>query len=614
MPSRVMRTLLYLFAVLLVPIGWLAGRYDPYQVDGDAVNYMDLADMVHAHNWHGLVNSYWHPLYPAALALGQVVFHTTRANELHAYYGVNYAIFLLEAAAMFAFVTAMVRLRCRGVSPASILESAEPLLSLQAMRLLGLGLLVVAVQRELSMGKIRPDALLQALMLGAFAALLSVLGAETFAATAGFAVLAGILFGLAYLTKSFALAVTLLSIAVIAVSGVWLERRTLRWAAAVVAFTVVPFACIAGPWVGALSHKYGHLDFGDSGGLNFAWYAGDTEKMHLEPWMTDEFGTATVRLTHPEQQLMRSPGVYSYKAVPEGTYPDWMDPAYFNAGVKPHTRLKPLLRRDARNVVLVVRYLFNHPEAWVLLLLLLLAGGRAHGLQWRRGAFWLPMLVIGLAMWALYGLVNIEERYVTLAYLVVVLPVFALLREPALTANEGDAWPRRVASAMVVVFAFLALGESLRVALEERRLAFGTPTWHSQPVFDAATALEQMGVHAGDEIACMGVTACLHDYYWARLDGARITTEIYAPETDHLLESWEDLPNHDQAAATLRDQGAKVLVAYFKPGERAQQPAEALGWRPLGESGYWALPLTLTPAPAPPVEHKTWVGHAEGNQ
>jgi hypothetical protein len=80
-----------------------------------------------------------------------------------------------------------------------------------------------------------------------------------------------------------------------------------------------------------------------------------------------------------------------------------------------------------RNVALVGRYLMNHPEAWVLLVALLLCGARMGFTDWWRQGFWVPMVLLGLAMWGIYGLVNIEERYVTVAYQAVILPVFAAL-------------------------------------------------------------------------------------------------------------------------------------------------------------------------------------------
>src|ERR1019366_3412169 len=70
--------------------------YDDYQIDGDAVAYMDIGDNLRAHHWAGIVNGYWHPMYPAFLSLGHMLFRATLATELRAYYLVNFGIFLLE--------------------------------------------------------------------------------------------------------------------------------------------------------------------------------------------------------------------------------------------------------------------------------------------------------------------------------------------------------------------------------------------------------------------------------------------------------------------------------------------------------------------------------------
>jgi hypothetical protein len=62
----------------LVTFGY--ALYDSYQIDGDAVAYMDIGDYLRAHQWAGIVNGYWHPMYPAFLALGHALFHATLAN------------------------------------------------------------------------------------------------------------------------------------------------------------------------------------------------------------------------------------------------------------------------------------------------------------------------------------------------------------------------------------------------------------------------------------------------------------------------------------------------------------------------------------------------------
>jgi hypothetical protein len=316
-----------------------------------------------------------------------------------------------------------------------------------------------------------------------------------------------------------------------------------------------------------------------------------------------------VHLVHPEKQLLASPGIYSYRAEPFGTYPDWFDTTYFNERIIPHLDPPVLLHRDARNGVLVVRYLFNHPEAWILLLLLIAFGARLHLGNWRRHNFWLPMILLGLAMWILYGLVNIEERYVTLAYLVVLLPIFAALRAPQPEADEflspasnlaGDpvgatpsSWLPSASTAMIVLLAFLAAGESLRITLEQRRNETGLPhPWDNGEMFGAAHALQTLGVQSGDEVACMGFYACLNDNYWARLAGVRILTEIYNPN-GNLFEQWAGLPNRAQVLDILRAQNARVLVAQFEPGAVASDSAAAQGWIRLNHTDLYAYPLTL---------------------
>jgi len=60
----------YCALAALVTFGYAI--YDGYQIDGDAVAYMDLGDLLRAHHWAGIVNGYWHPMYPDTLSRGQL--------------------------------------------------------------------------------------------------------------------------------------------------------------------------------------------------------------------------------------------------------------------------------------------------------------------------------------------------------------------------------------------------------------------------------------------------------------------------------------------------------------------------------------------------------------
>ncbi len=578
----------YCLLTVLVTFGY--ALYDSYQLDGDAVAYMDIGDYLRAHQWAGIVNGYWHPMYPAFLSMGHALFHATLATELRAYYFVNFGIFLLEMAAMVWFVDVLSdsRFEVRGSSH---------LLDRYALRYLGLALLVIASQRELSLGKVRPDALLQTFLLFTLAALLRHLATGR----VRYAALMGAALGCAYLTKSFAFVLAFLCVAVlVAFRWLWLKQKIAR-AIPGALVALVCFGIVAGPYVAALSHQHGRLDFGDSGALNYAWYVGGTEKMHLEPYMTAQFGSAEVKLKHPEKELLHSPQIFSYAELQYGTYPDWWDTTYWNEQVKPHFALRGEISRSARNGVLVVRYLFNHPEALILLALLLGLGARMK-LTWKptsqnrdmgRPAFWLPSLLLGVLIWGIYATVNTEERYVTIAYLAIILTLFAALRLPS--RDEAAARLRPVAPALVVLLALLAAGESLRTVLEDRRqlsIRGYAAGWHSEKMEGAAAALEAMGVRPGDTVACAGFVACLDDPYWARLAGVRVLTEIYDPDLP-VGDFLAALPNREQAIAVVRGQGAKVLVGDFD-GERVSDADPFFRqWQRLDGTSFYALRLTV---------------------
>jgi hypothetical protein len=581
---------LYCLLVAAVTFGY--ALWDTFQLDGDAINYMDIGDYLRAGNWPAIVNGYWHPMYPAFLSLGHAIFRATLATELRAYYLTNFGIFLLEMLAICCFTDALVRLRERTGESAS--RASGYLLDKYALRYLGLALLVIASQRELSLGKIRPDALLQAFLFFAFAALLANVSSERIRDAA----LMGVALGCAYLTKSFAFVLTFLSVgALIAFRWIWL-RHSLARIAASAAVALVCFGVLAGPYIAALSYQHGRLDFGDSGALNYAWYVGGTEKMHLQPYMTDRFGSADIHLKHPERELMRNPQVLDYAQFPYGTNPDWFDTTYWNDQVKPHFNLRGEITRGSRNGVLVIRYLFNHPEALILLAVLLGLGVRPT-LNWRpaaANAFWLVPIALGILIWGIYATVNTEERYVTVAYLTLILTVFATLR----TARPDTL--RLTASALIGLLGLLACGESLRIIFENRRqlAVLGISRGWQNPVEEnAAQALTSMGLLPGDTVACVGYEACLGDYYWARLAQLRIDTEIYDPEAIPAYEYLTGMPNRDQAITAARSTGAKVLVADFAAARVTPADPAMQQWRQLGESTLYELPLNVPPGTVP---------------
>ena len=437
----------------LVTFGY--ALYDPYQLDGDAVSYMDIGDLIRGHQWAGVINGYWNPLYPALLAIGHVLFRATRFTELHAYYMVNFGIFLLGMYAVVTLADALLQFRdhraaAAGATPAWLLDRYH-------LRYIGLTLLVIASQRELSMGKIRPDALLQALLFLAVAALLKHLST----AHLRYAALMGLALGLAYLTKSFAFLFTLLCLIVLIGFRLLWQKHALARIAAAALLALTCFVIVAGPYINALSLQKGRFDLGDSGTLNVAWFVSGVARMHLQPDQPSRFGVADIHLKHAEDALLQSPLVFSYKKLPYGTYPDWFDPSFWNEQIKTH--IDPHLQIQAifKGLLRLLRYLANHPEACILLALLILLGARLN-LDWRpssSNAFWLAPACLGLAVLSIYGLVCVEDRYISVGILILLLPSFASLQLPRETSA---ATMRSASSAAILLLALLTLGESAR--------------------------------------------------------------------------------------------------------------------------------------------------------
>jgi hypothetical protein len=508
--------------------------------------------------------------------------------------------------AVVAFTDALISLRELRETSTAARNPLPFLLDRYTLRYLGIAILVISSQRELSMGKVRPDALLLAFLLFALAALLKHLATNHLR----YAALMGLALGLAYLTKSFAFVFTFLCIlTLIAFRFLWQRQSVARITAAAL-LVLVCFSIVAGPYIAALSHQKGRFDFGDSGNLNYVWFVAGTEKMHLQQNQTALFGAADVHLKHPEKKLLDSPPIFSYKELPYGTYPDWFDTSFFNERIKAHMNPRLQIIVIGQCIMRILRYMGNHPEAYALLAVLFLLGARLYP-AWRptANAFWLVPFALGIATLCIYGIVNVEDRYLSAAFLAILLPLFAAMRISPAGGNPGvqSIATRTGASAAIVLLALLAIGESARTVGELRRhLVFAlSPTgWYDHDIFPAAHALNTLGVGPGDTVACIGTVACAYDHYWARLAGVRILTEIYEPNPP-LYPYLAATPNREQAYDIARREGARVLVGYFDPGLMTGANPVSAGWHELGQTHFYALPLNLPTGTTPATTENT---------
>ena len=324
----------YVFSMALIMLGYV--QYDPYQIDGDAVSYMDIASSILHGRWREIVNGLWNPGYPALLALGKLFTHADRMHELQVFYCINYFIFLTSIACATFFVQALLVLRLASIRELN--DRPAWVLSDRLVYLAAYSIIFFSWVHEFSPGKIRVDGLFASLLLLAFGFLLRMAYLPTIAPAIGM----GLCFGLAYLVKSPGLIIAVFTFSLLLIVQILQPRFFAKQWRILIAGLI--FAAVAGPYIVALSIQKGRVDFGDSGSLNYAWYVSGTQPVHLLNRQTTRFGNSRVNLKHPDTQMMSDPIVVYFPHFPNATYGTWFDPSYFNEGVTPHFSLRAQVR------------------------------------------------------------------------------------------------------------------------------------------------------------------------------------------------------------------------------------------------------------------------------
>ena len=103
------------------------------------------------------------------------------------------------------------------------------------------------------------------------------------------------------------------------------------------------------------------------------------------------------------------------------------------------------------------------------------------------------------------------------------------------------------------------------------------------PEWQVATMLHSMGVIPGDRVGYMG--EALYDDIWAHLARVRIAAEIPAED---VLNFWgAGSSERADVLEWVAKTGAKVLVTKTVP-----DVAMGMGWRKVGDTDYFVLPLS----------------------
>jgi hypothetical protein len=320
----------------------------------------------------------------------------------------------------------------------------------------------------------------------------------------------------------------------------------------------VVFVALSLPFCLALSSAKGRFTYGDAGVLNYLHIMG-LDAAPLPP----------TALPRPAV----TPHIQEYSdKLHLGTYPPWADPSYDFKGWKFVLHLKMQLNRTH---VVLREYFYDYVVllgAFLCGVFILFAMGdtRKTAARFLRcQILWLPAIA-GLLS---YATMRVSERFLPGYTIALAAGCFAAIR-----LRESDYRFRLMRVVAVTVSTLLFLP-----AVVEAGHQIVSALRNPRPDLEVAKALRTMGIHDDDRVSYMG--EALTDSSWAYLAGAKIVAEI--PNED-VASFWAaDREQQHEVLRWLAATNAKVLVAHNAP-----QPAMSLGWRQVGGTSYYILPLS----------------------
>jgi len=543
-----------LFWLITLSGGFLQVWAARFWISPDGNNYLDVASAYMRRDWTHAVNAYWSPLFSWLLALCLGLFRPSSRWESTLLHLLNFVALLLALRSFEFFFQAFLRAQ----KTLGWTGDAEEPLSDLGWWALGYGLFLSTSLYVLSVSATTPD-----MFVAVFTYLIAGLILRIWAQCGGWLLFAALGFTLAcaYLTKTFYFAMTFVFL-----PTAWLAtenpRKTLKQA--VLGFVV--FALVAGPWIAALSRAKNRITFGDVGKLSSAMMIDQIPQPFF--WQGED---ATGTPKHPVRQLLSNPRLYEFATPVGGTYPPAYDTSYWMEGVRPHFSLRGLLRILRQSAGTYFQIWLLQLEFGVgLFFFFILACQKP---EWKVRLFqqsylWIPPL-IGCSA---YAIVLVEHRYVAPFVLILWIAAFSCLLSTPLEISRG------VALALVLA---VLLVTGLRVAKSMTSDLAAILSKQENVDWQVAEGLHVLGVHPGDKISCVSLTAEAH---WARLAGVKIVSEI--PLGDGNTFWMENAGEKRKVFQVFAATGAKVVVTKDPPFYAVNE-----GWIPLAGTGFYAYRL-----------------------
>ena len=507
--------------MLTIVLVW-AGRYF---VNPDGISYLDLSDSFKSGDWSSIANAHWSPTYPLLLATLIPSSIRWTAWEPVVVHVINGWLFLLALAAFELFL-AELRDSNRGERAALDLNTGAGWFAAHTV-FLWCALVLITVR------VVTPDMLLAAI---GFVAAAFVVRIQSRRATRTSFVILGVLLGLAALTKSFMLSVSIaLMLMLLAV-----DRR--------IVYSLAVFAIVISPQLAALSAKSERLTFGDSAKLVYLLKVNGVSKFTG----ASEVAAAPLTVTFPTDK-------------PNQTYPIWDDPSQWLSGI-------PVTFDYSKQMGAFIQNLRTDFGLGlkIVIPLIIVVMCRNWGVPMRNRL----LAAISLLVIAAYSLLHSEARLVGFW--------IALGSVSLLAGTTLDQRYQKIGKGVIHLISTISVISVVTYVLDQSFSSRPDRGLNARDIQGSvANALQNMGIPKGGRVGLIGDES---DIYWARLARVQIVGQV----------PLSDAPAYWSLSDGARDDinrwigmtGASALVASWTA------PATPLeGWTPVPGSRYSIFPL-----------------------
>jgi hypothetical protein len=531
-------------------------------VAGDTISYMDMASGLAGGDPSYAVNGHFSPLYPIVLSLFIWPFQSDSFVEFCAVRAVNFLIFVGVIFIFRAFLARFFDQYYRHFGSTTNLEHS---LSRSHFTAIAFIILAWGCFGLTMVSRINPDMCVVGTTFAAAAIVLSF--KQGHVSPIRFLAFGAVL-GIGYLFKAIFFPMSFVFIAAAALEPrVWAVKMRLT-------LTLAMFFLVASPLIAALSVKYGHLTYGESGKLSY-WTEvlqenrGTPSYVH---WQGDPPESGVPE--HPTRKIFQDPDIYEFASPIVSTYPPWFGTTYWNAGAKVRFDVRKQALAIANNLKNLAKIL------WMLLPLTILLIVYRCRASWSSIRYFQSLWLICVANVGIYLLVVIDGRY-----LAGCLPILAIISLAAVRIPNSA---RSVGPALI---ALLAICVTVQCGPRLARAATVLVSTHGVVRDDrwlVAEEFERMNIQAGTPVAAIDYqqgfqywpAALIGD--WARLARVRIVSEIVQTSGDR-TQFWQASPDRQALALqALGATGARFVVASGVP-----DGATTAGWTRIQNSRYY---------------------------